>query len=144
MNEKLILGPEPVLFSSEFTGNAREGFIVSTQMAANLPFVIRRVFWSFGVPEDIIKGNHAHRKDIKVLVAVQGSIKITTETDLEKTYYLDSPFQALYVPAMCWIKLHYAPGSILLALSSTDFNPQDYIHNYQEFKLLRQQVNKES
>ncbi|QNF34898.1 FdtA/QdtA family cupin domain-containing protein [Adhaeribacter swui] len=141
MLEPLIGGPEPALFAADFTGDAHRGYIVSTQRAANLPFAIRRVFWSFGIPEDQLKGDHAHRLDRKILVALQGQITIETETDQIKQFRLNSPFQALYVPALCWIKLRYSPGSILLALSSTDFVEQDYIYNYDEFKQLRQSTN---
>lgn len=140
MKEQLIFGPEPVLFSPDFSGSEQFGFLVSTQLAANIPFLIKRVFWSFGVPEDLVKGNHAHRQDLKVLIAVKGTIEIQTETSQNKTYILNSPFQALYVPAYCWIKLRYATGSILVALSSTEFDEQDYIRDYHEFKLLRQQL----
>ncbi|PSR53375.1 WxcM-like domain-containing protein [Adhaeribacter arboris] len=141
MLEQLIYGPEPILFAADFTGNNQRGFIVSTQQAAKLPFTIQRVFWSFGVPDNLLKGNHAHRLDRKILIAVQGSITIETETNQIKNYILDSPFQALYVPALCWIKLQYTAGSILLALSSTDYAEQDYIYNYFEFKQLRQLAN---
>ncbi len=138
MMEPLFWGPEPVLFAADFTGNQNRGFIVSTQQAANLPFTIRRVFWSFGVPEKLIKGDHAHRVDQKILVALQGQVLVETETKQKKEYVLNSPFQALYVPALCWIKLQYSPASMLLALSSTDYSEQDYIRSYEEFKQLRQ------
>ncbi len=140
MGEQQIWGTEPAIIVNEFTGNHQRGFIVSTQQAANLPFAIRRVFWSFDVPEFIIRGNHAHREDQKVLIAVHGTITIETETSKKRKFILDSPFQALYVPALCWIKLQFAPNSVLLALSSTDFSEQDYIRHYEEFKLLRQEM----
>lgn len=138
MLEPLICGPEPVLFAADFTGDQNRGFIVSTQQAANLPFTIRRVFWSFGVPDHLEKGEHAHRVDQKILVALHGQINIETETEQTRTFILDSPFQALYVPALCWIKLQYSPASMLLALSSTDYSEEDYIRNYEAFTQLRQ------
>ena len=138
MLESLIWGPEPVLFAADFTGDQNRGYIVSTQQAANLPFTIRRVFWSFNAPENLKKGDHAHRTDQKILVALQGQIIIETETGHKERFILDSPFQALYVPALCWIKLQYSPASMLLALSSTDYSETDYIRNYSEFKLLRE------
>ena len=137
----LTSGPEPVLFNADFSGNVHEGYIVSTQQAAALPFQIRRVFWSFGVPENYSKGNHAHRYDQKILVALQGQISIRTETTSKNQFVLDSPFTALYVPALCWTNLTYAPASLLLALSSTDFDEADYIRDYQQFKQLRGQLN---
>lgn len=136
----LIVGPEPVLFNADFSGNEQEGYIVSTQQAANLPFPIRRVFWSFQVPENHLKGNHAHQLDQKVLVALQGQIFVTTETESKNQFVLNTPFQALYIPALCWIGLTYASGSILLALSSTDFDEADYIRDYRQFKHLREQL----
>jgi hypothetical protein len=136
----LVMGPEPVLFKADFTGNDQEGYIVSTQQAAAIPFPIRRVFWSFQVPVNYLKGNHAHKCDQKVLVALQGRIVVTTETKSKEQFILDSPFQALYVPALCWTNLTYTSGSILLALSSTDYNEDDYIRDYHLFKQLRGQL----
>ncbi|RDC63535.1 sugar 3,4-ketoisomerase [Adhaeribacter pallidiroseus] len=138
MLEPRIWEPEPVLFAADFAGDKNRGYLVSTQQAANLPFTIRRVFWSFGMREDLNKGEHAHRLDQKILVALQGQVVIQTETTQIRQFNLDSPFQALYVPALCWIKLRYSPASILLAFSSTDYAEADYIRNYAEFKQLRQ------
>ncbi len=140
MTHPLTVGPEPILFNADFSGNEQNGYLVSTQQAAAIPFPIRRVFWSFGGPENHSKGNHAHRRDQKVLVALQGRIVVTTETERESQFVLNSPFQALYVPALCWTSLLYTSGSILLALSSTDYDEADYIRDYQEFKQFRGQL----
>ncbi|QMU27933.1 sugar 3,4-ketoisomerase [Adhaeribacter radiodurans] len=142
MVHPFTMGQEPVLFDVDFSGTEQEGYIVSTQQATAIPFPIQRVFWSFGVPENYVRGNHAHRQDQKVLIALKGRIVINTETDQEKQFILNSPFQALYVPALCWTKLTYAPNSVLLALSSSDFNEADYIRDYPEFKLLRGPLSK--
>ena len=136
----IIFGPEPVLFNADFTANGPAGILVSTQQAAAIPFPIRRVFWSFGVPENVSKGNHAHRHDQKVLVALQGRITVETETTQTNRFVLDNPYQALYVPAWCWLQLQFAAGSTLLALASTDFAEEDYIRDYEQFKQLRRSL----
>lgn len=136
----LVFGLKPVLFAVDFTAQGPAGTLVSTQRAAALPFPIRRVFWSFGVPENVLKANHAHRHDRKILVALQGRISVVTETTQTEQFILDNPGQALYVPALCWLQLHYAAGSILLALSATDYDEQDYIRDYEQFKHLRQSL----
>lgn len=134
----LVFGLKPVLFAVDYTAQGPAGTLVSTQRAAALPFPIQRVFWSFGVPENVLKANHAHRHDRKILIALQGQISVVTETAQTEQFTLEHPGQALYVPALCWLQLHYAAGSILLALSATDYDEQDYIRDYKQFKQLRQ------
>jgi hypothetical protein len=35
------------------------GYITVTE---NLPFEIKRVYWTYYTPHDVIRGNHAHKK----------------------------------------------------------------------------------
>jgi dTDP-4-dehydrorhamnose 3,5-epimerase-like enzyme len=95
------------------------------------------VFWTYGTPAGVLRGQHANKATEEVLVAVTGSIRVETDNGRRKeTFVLDSPTQGLYIPAMCWTDLHFAPGSIALCLTSTDFDEADYIRDYAVFQRM--------
>ncbi|EJF09680.1 MULTISPECIES: FdtA/QdtA family cupin domain-containing protein [Pontibacter] len=127
----------PYLIHLTETGNQEIGFIASTQLAQNIPFEIKRVFWTYGTPAGVLRGQHANKATEEVLVAVTGSITVETDNGRSKeTFVLDNPAIGLYLPAMCWTDLHFAPGTIAVCLTSTDFEDSDYIRDYATFKRL--------
>ncbi|WP_018477158.1 sugar 3,4-ketoisomerase [Pontibacter roseus] len=127
----------PYLLPFTKVGSESIGYIASTQFARSLPFKVKRVFWTYGTPTGVQRGQHANKATEEVLVALTGSI--TVETDMgrsKETFVLDSPTQGLYIPAMCWTNLYFTEGTIGLCLTSTDFDEADYIRDYQTFKRM--------
>jgi dTDP-4-dehydrorhamnose 3,5-epimerase-like enzyme len=101
-----------------------------------IPFLVRRNYWIQGIPEGITKGLHAHKNTHEVLVAMKGVISIVLENLNGETsfYILDSPEKGLYIPPMTWLSVDYQEDSILLAMASTTYHPEDYLSDYQTFK----------
>lgn len=128
---------EPYLVTFPANIPAPNGALISTQAAGQLPFSIRRVFWIVGNEEPQQRGGHAHRQTQEILIALQGKAFIQTEADKITDFTLDNPATALYIPALCWLKLTCQPNTIVLALASTDFDELDYIREYSLFKQLR-------
>ncbi|TXK47125.1 WxcM-like domain-containing protein [Pontibacter qinzhouensis] len=127
----------PYILKFDQFGSASEGFITTTQYADRLPFAVRRVFWTYDTPIDALRGNHANKTTEEVLVAVTGSVTIEAETSRGKnTFTLSSPNTGLYIPALCWTQITFSPDAVAICLASTDFDPQDYVHSYEEFKQL--------
>ncbi|PVY41846.1 sugar 3,4-ketoisomerase [Pontibacter virosus] len=127
----------PYLIHFTETGSPEIGFIASTQLAQNIPFVIKRVFWTYGTPTGVLRGQHANRATEEVLIAATGSIRVETDNGKDKqTFVLDDPATGLYLPAMCWTDLHFAPGTVAVCLTSTDFEESDYIRDYPTFQRL--------
>jgi len=133
------LAKAPNLFYFEAFGGTEEGYLFSTQDAEKLPFAVKRIFWLHRVPANHIRGQHAHLTTEEVLVSLQGTNTVTTETQAGKQdFTLDSPEQALYLPALCWVTLTFSPGALLLCLASNNFDPADYIRDYEVFqKIIR-------
>jgi hypothetical protein len=132
------LPKEPFLFHFDQIGDKATGYIVTTQKAEFLPFAVKRVFWTFGTPVGVERGGHANKVMEELLVAVQGRIQVTLHTshDQRYTFVLDSPRQGLYVPPLCWIVIRCEQNSVLLSLASTDFEKEDYIHDFADFAAL--------
>jgi hypothetical protein len=118
-------------------GSPDIGYITSTQYAENIPFQIKRVFWTQATPPGVERGHHANLATEEVLVALSGSINVLTDTGREKqAFELTNPQQGLYIPAMCWTELRFSEGATALCLTSTDFSEEDYIRDYSRFKQL--------
>jgi hypothetical protein len=128
--------PRLVEFSA--IGDSSIGHISVAEAQRDLPFTIRRVFWTFGTPEHVSRGRHAHRRTELVLVAAAGRIVVFTELPDGETarYTLDTPKQGLYLPPSCWRTMTYTPATVQLALASTDYDPDDYIRDYDDFRRL--------
>lgn len=133
----VALSATPYLLHFTEIGADAIGYIASTQLAQNIPFAIKRVFWTYGSPAGVLRGQHANRATEEVLVAITGSIRAETDNGRDRqTFVLDTPTTGLYIPALCWTDLHFAPGTVALCLTSTDFDESDYIRDYAAFRQL--------
>ena len=132
-------GPNPYLLRFEQFGDAVSGFITSTQQAANLPFAVKRIFWTYDTPTEKSRGGHANKQTQEIMVVVTGEAIVETEnlTGKNETFRLDDKNTGLYIPANCWLTIKLQPGTILLCLASTDFDATDYIRDYNEFRSLQ-------
>lgn len=123
-------------------GDATVGYISVAQqleVVTEVDFTIRRVYWIYDTPVDVERGNHALIKTHQVLVAVAGKVTIELEnTRAEKfSYTLEHPGEGLFVPAGYWKVIRFSPGSVLLSLSSREYDASDYIRDYESFKKHR-------
>lgn len=129
----------PYLLSFHRVGSQQTGYITSTQFAENIPFKIKRVFWTQGTPAGVERGHHANMATEEVLVTLSGSIKVLTDNGRKKQEFeLANPQEGLYIPAMCWTELRFSEGATALCLTSTDFSESDYIRDYDRFLQLAQ------
>jgi hypothetical protein len=105
-----------------------------------LPFAIRRVYYVYDIPEQATRGGHAHRKCHELLVAMAGAMTVNLEAQdgTRSCQRIDDPAVALYVPALYWRVIdRYAPGTICLVLASEDYDPGEYLRDYDEFRRYR-------
>ena len=115
-----------------------DGSLVVNEIAKLLPFTPRRYFIVYDVPYHDVRGLHAHHLQHQFLTCVRGSAHVMVDNGHHRAeVILDSPGVGLYVPPMRWgAQYKYSPGSAMLALSSSEYDPSDYIHDYDEFLSL--------
>ncbi len=103
---------------------------------SEIPFHIRRVFWTYFTPERITRGRHAHKKTSIIIIALTGKITVNTEMPdgTKKTFILDKPNVGLLIPPMVWHIQRYSHTAIQLALASHPYNEKEYIRDYKTFK----------
>jgi dTDP-4-dehydrorhamnose 3,5-epimerase-like enzyme len=117
-------------------GEINLGYISIAEVEKNIPFEVKRIFWTYYTPESVVRGRHAHHVTEQVLIAVAGRIIVNTEMrDGEiLTFVLDKPNIGLYVPPTAWHTMQYSHNAVQLALASTHYQPEDYIRNFEDFK----------
>lgn len=129
----------PYLIQFPKLGAADIGYIsVGENTKDPLPFLVQRVFWTYYTPESIVRGRHAHLRTEQVLIAAAGRITVTTEMangDI-RIFRLEDPFTGLYVPPCVWHTMQYSHTAVQLALASALYDEQEYIRDYDQFRLL--------
>lgn len=101
-----------------------------------LPFDVKRVYYLYDVPGGESRGAHAHKELQQLIIAASGSFDITLDDgQTRRTFQLSKPYYGLYMPAGLWRELNnFSSGAICLVLASLDYNENDYINNYSNFK----------
>lgn len=114
------------------------GNISYADAEGDLPFLPRRYFVVFDVPQHEVRGQHAHRTQHQFLACLYGSCHVVLEDGIHRDeVVLASPQTGLYVPPVIWgIQYKYSPGTVLLVLTSNVYDPADYIRDYDEFLSL--------
>ncbi|MCB2408507.1 sugar 3,4-ketoisomerase [Hymenobacter lucidus] len=128
---------QPHILSLPDIGSEDIGRLVVAE-GANLPFAIKRAYWTFDVPSDKIRGHHAHYELQQLIIALHGTLEMTVETPdrVRHTFLLDHPSKVLYIPRMCWREIKFGHGAVLLCLASMEYEEADYIRSYYEYVKL--------
>lgn len=101
----------------------------------DIPFEIKRIYYTYDVPLGTKRGMHAHKDLQQVLWCPYGEIEVILDDGKEKTIYiLDSPEKALLVLKGYWHDMYWRKeGSVLCVAASDYYNENDYIRKYDEF-----------
>ena len=104
----------------------------------HVPFKIERAYWIYDVPGGEKRGGHAYRENEEFIVALSGSFDVILDDGRErKTFSLNRSYYGLYVPKMIWREMvNFSTNSLALILSSTKFDVEDYIYDYEVFKSM--------
>ena len=115
------------------------GHLTVGEMGKGLPFAPRRFFVISDVPDEGIRGEHAHRVLHQLLVCVAGSVVAeVTDGNATRAVVLDVPHVGLHIPPMVWgVQHHYSPDAVLMVLASAEYDPADYIRDFAQFQALR-------
>jgi hypothetical protein len=125
----------PHLIEFSKIGGPQLGYI-SVAEKEGLPFDVKRVYWTYFTPEDVKRGGHAHYDLQQILVAVAGTIIVTTETlsGVKQEFILNRPNMGLFIPKMCWREMQYSHNSVQMCIASMEYAEADYIRDYNQFK----------
>lgn len=116
------------------------GDLIVIEFEKNFNIGIKRSFLVFG-KNNIIRGNHAHIKCNQFLCCLNGSCEIRCDDGLNTyTQVLDNPSKIIKIPNMIWSSQKYiSENTILLVFCDLDFCETDYIRDYKNFLIFREQ-----
>lgn len=102
-----------------------------------LPFKPNRFFLIYDVPSEQSRGEHAHIKCHQFLLAVRGRLNVVVDDGKNREEFtLDNACSGLYLPPMTWaIQYRFSQDCLLLVFASDHYDEEDYVRNYDEFKL---------
>jgi len=100
----------------------------------NLTFVPKRMFYVKDVPINDVRGQHAHKATDQVLFCLSGGIKIDLFDGKETQSFILKEGMYVFEKRMTWTTLTFLEkNTTLLALSSEEYDPNDYIRDYQTY-----------
>ncbi len=112
------------------------GNLTFLQNPNQIPFKIKRVFWTYDVPGGEKRGGHAYKNQEEVIIALSGSfdIVITHSNGLEEKINLNRSYFGLYVPANTWRHMeNFSTNALSLHICNSEYDESDYIRNFEFF-----------
>ena len=104
----------------------------------DIPFEIKRTYWIYDVPGGESRGGHAYKENQEFIIALSGSFDVILDDGKEKKNFpLNRSYYGLYVPRGLWRQLdNFSTNSLALILASTEYDRNDYIYDYEQFKKI--------
>ena len=101
-----------------------------------IPFKIRRSYWIYDVPGGCERGGHAYKQNTEFIVALSGSFDVVINDGVEeKSFHLNRSYMGLLVPKGLWrVMNNFSTNSLALILADTDYNADDYIMDYEDYR----------
>lgn len=117
----------------------RRGNLSIIEELKNVPFEIKRVYWIYDVPGGEVRGGHAYKENEEFIVALSGSFDVALDDGGgEKIYPLNRSYYGIYIPRKIWRRMeNFSTNSLALVLSSTLYEPKDYIFDYGDFLKMK-------
>jgi mannose-6-phosphate isomerase-like protein (cupin superfamily) len=105
----------------------------------SLPFEMKRVYYLYDIPSGGRRGGHSHKDCQELLVALSGSFDVILNDGSEqKIVTLNKPNTGLLIPNGIWRELeNFSSGAVCLVLASEFFEEEDYIRDFEEYKLSK-------
>ncbi|KQB37709.1 WxcM domain protein, C-terminal domain protein [Flavobacterium aquidurense] len=93
----------------------------------------------YDIPSGSKRGGHAHKKQQEFLIALSGSFDVILKDGKStQTVILNRPNLGLLIVDGIWRELcNFSSGAVCLVLASDEFDEEDYIREYKNFKLFK-------
>jgi hypothetical protein len=117
----------------------RAGNITPVHNNVEIPFSIKRIFYLYDIPGGESRGAHAHKECHQFLIAASGSFEVFLDDGKTKrVVQLNRPDIGLHIPPGIWAsEVNFSSGSICLVLASHKYNEDDYIRDYDNYKVFK-------
>jgi dTDP-4-dehydrorhamnose 3,5-epimerase-like enzyme len=109
------------------------GSLVPLELKEYISWEPKRVYYAVNMKEG--RGGHSHRIENELFICLQGSMTVRLHNGSEWIEReIKSPMEAVRVDNMIWHEfMNFSENAILLAVSSTNYNGDDYIRDFDQF-----------
>lgn len=134
---KVSLEESENLYPIESHTNSQGSLSVIDFTDESLPFVPQRIFYIYGVDQVSTRGKHAHKKCKQLFVQLSGSCTLTfANRGGTGNYLLNNPSEGFLANELTWCEIsEFSEGSVLMVLASHSYDSDDYIHDFEAFKV---------
>ena len=111
------------------------GNLTFIENPSQIPFTIKRVFWTYDVPGGEKRGGHAYKQQEEVIIALSGSFDVVIQEKNERIVLsLNRSYFGLYLPPSTWRHIeNFSTNSLALHLSSSVYDETDYLRDFANF-----------
>ncbi|MBC7534360.1 MAG: WxcM-like domain-containing protein [Ferruginibacter sp.] len=112
------------------------GNLTFLQHPHQIPFSIKRIFWTYSVPGGEIRGGHAYKLQEEIIIALSGSFDVIIKkaNGTTEKFSLNRSYYGLYLPPQTWRHTeNFSTNSLSLHLSSTVYSREDYLYDFETF-----------
>ncbi len=115
------------------------GNLSFVEQLQHIPFEIKRSYWIYDVPGGQVRGGHAYRENEEFIIALSGSFDVILDDGKQRQeFLLNRSYMGLYVPKGIWRQMqNFSTNSLALVLASTFFDKNDYIYDYERYKVIQ-------
>ncbi|MCW3807388.1 sugar 3,4-ketoisomerase [Plebeiibacterium marinum] len=112
-----------------------KGSLTFIENEESAPFDVKRVYFTYDIPTEAVRGGHAHIEQHELVFAASGSFEIVLDDgNKAKTVFLNNPRKGLHIIPGIWRELKsFSTGSVVLVMASDAYDEDDYIMDYNQF-----------
>lgn len=116
-------------------GEGDIGHLSFFEAMRDIPFEIKRVYYTYNVAVGVKRGMHAHKRLNQLLWCPYGTIEVILDDGTKReSYILNSPDKGLIIGNGIWREMYWKnEASVLCVVASDYYDESDYIRNYDEF-----------
>ena len=109
------------------------GSLTAIELKDYIDWTAKRIYYVTDVQG--MRGGHAVRGEKKIYVCMQGSCKGRFHDGQNWIEFdLKGPSDAVHMDILCYREFtNFTPGTVLMAVSSVNYNKTDYIYDFEQF-----------
>jgi UDP-2-acetamido-3-amino-2,3-dideoxy-glucuronate N-acetyltransferase len=111
------------------------GDLAVGEIERDLPFIPKRFFVVYNVPNEKVRGEHAHHRCHQAVVCISGSCHLVVDDGVNREeIVLSHPGVGVHLPPLTWgTQYRYSSNGVLLVFASHSYDATDYIRDYDDF-----------
>jgi UDP-2-acetamido-3-amino-2,3-dideoxy-glucuronate N-acetyltransferase len=120
------------------TFKKKSGTLIPISLNKNLPFKSKRIFFIKG-KKNFTRGDHAHKKCSQFILPLIGKIELFFESKKNKKKLIlnSNKNEGFLIEPKTWVKIKFLSNySVLMVACDREYEFNDYIENYAEFKKI--------